>query len=85
MQSFTYVIQDPLGIHARPAGKLVKAATEFKCDITLETVKGKADAKRILAVMGLAAKQGTTITVQCVGQDEEQAANQLQKFMESNL
>ena len=36
MKEFTYVITDPEGIHARPAGLLVKAAAGFKSDIKIE-------------------------------------------------
>ena len=35
MKEFKYVITDPEGIHARPAGELVKAAKEFNCAVTL--------------------------------------------------
>jgi len=58
MRMFTHIIADPLGLHARPAGMLVKAATGYACTVTLEAPSGKADAKRIMAVMRLAAKQG---------------------------
>ena len=40
MKQFTYVIQDPLGIHARPAGALVKAAKPF-ADTAIQVVKGE--------------------------------------------
>ncbi len=85
MQQFTYVITDPLGIHARPAGMIVKKASEFSCDITLKTPTATADAKRILAVMKLVAKQGTPLTVICVGGDENIAAGHLEEFLKANL
>ena len=85
MQSFTYVIQDPLGIHARPAGMIVKQASQFTCNITLQTPTANADAKRIMAVMRLVAKKGTPLTVVCQGEDELQAAKQLECFLKQNL
>ncbi len=85
MQEFTYVITDPLGIHARPAGMIVKKASEFSCDITLKTPTATADAKRIMAVMKLVAKQGTPLTVICVGSDENLAAGDLEEFLTQNL
>ncbi len=85
MKSFTYVITDPLGIHARPAGMLTKVAMDFDCDITLQTPNGNADAKRIMAVMRLTAKQGTPLTVICQGEDEDLAAGQLEQFLKDNL
>lgn len=84
MKTFTYELKDPMGLHARPAGQLVKIAAGFVSSITVAAPKGKADAKRIMAVMRLAAKQGNVITVTCEGEDEEAAAAQLQKFLEEN-
>ena len=85
MKTFTHIIQDPLGLHARPAGLLVKAAAAYACAVTLQTPNGKADAKRIMAVMRLAAKQGTELTVICEGTDETAAAEGLQTFLKDNL
>ena len=85
MKQFTYVIQDPLGLHARPAGLLVKAAAGYQSAVTVTAASGKADAKRIMAVMRLAAKQGMELTVTCEGPDEDAAVEGLQKFMAENL
>ena len=85
MEQFTYVVTDPLGIHARPAGLIVKKASEFSCNITLKTPTAQADAKRIMAVMGLVAKQNTPITVVCEGEDEEEALKALITAVESGL
>ena len=86
MTTFTYVIQDPLGIHARPAGKLAKTAGGFAdCDIKI-TVNGQtADAKRIMGVMKLAAKQGMELTLTFDGADEEAAAASMAEFLKANL
>lgn len=85
MKEFTYVITDPLGLHARPAGMLVKAAAGYSSTVTITAPTGKADAKRIMAVMRLAAKQGMELTVTCNGADEEAAAAGLQEFLKANL
>ena len=85
MKTFCYEITDPMGLHARPAGQLCKAAAGCSSAVTLETPKGKADAKRIMAVMRLAAKQGTTITLTIEGEDEEAAAAALEAFVKENL
>ena len=84
MKQFTYVIQDPLGLHARPAGLLVKAAAGYQSAVTVTAPSGKADAKRTMAVMRLAAKQGMELTVTCEGPDEDAAVEGLQKFMAEN-
>lgn len=85
MKTLTHEIKDPMGLHARPAGQLCKAAAGHSSTITIETPKGKADAKRIMAVMRLAAKQGDTITLTIEGEDEETAAAALQAFLEENV
>ena len=58
MKEFKYVITDPEGIHARPAGELVKAAKEFNSAITLTKDGKTGDCKRIFGIMGLAVKAG---------------------------
>ena len=85
MKEFKHIINDPLGLHARPAGMLVKAAAGYASAVTIEAPTGKADAKRIMAVMRLAAKQGMELTVTVEGADEEKAATELKAFFEANL
>ena len=85
MKEIKYVIQDPMGLHARPAGQLVKAVAAYKSTVTLLVNNGKADAKRLMAVMRLAAKQGMELTVQVEGEDEEKAATELEAFLKANL
>lgn len=85
MKEFSYVITDPEGVHARPAGALVKGANGFKSKITIEKDGKEADAKRIFAVMGLAAKKGQLLTIKVEGEDEEQALSTIQNFFKENL
>lgn len=85
MKSFRYIIRDEMGIHARPAGLLVKAAQSCASEITI-TANGKSvNAKKLFAVMGLAVKQGTEVTLTLEGADEEKAAAELETFFEQNL
>lgn len=85
MKSFSYVIKDPEGIHARPATMLIKEAKKYNAAITITFGEKKADAKRIFAVMGLGAKQGANLTFTFEGSDEEAAYNDLKTFVESNF
>lgn len=85
MKDFSYTISDPLGLHARPAGLLVKAAAAFNSDIKLSAKEKEVDAKRIMAVMGLGVKSGDTIKVSANGKDEGKAIEELQKFFKENL
>ena len=59
MREFSYVITDAQGIHARPAGQLVKLAAAYPCKVTIAKDGRSVDAKRIMGVMSLGAKQGT--------------------------
>lgn len=85
MKTVTHVIADPLGLHARPAGLLVKLAGDFESAIVVTTSTGTADAKRIMALMRLGAKQGTLLTVTCSGPDEEAAAEAIGRFLTDHL
>lgn len=85
MKEFKHVINDPLGMHARPAAQLAKAAAGYQSTVTVATAAGKADAKRLMALMRLAAKQGHELTVTCEGADEDKAAVELQAFLAANL
>ena len=65
------ILQNETGLHARPAGELVKLASTFRCDVNL-TANGKTvNAKSILAIMSLGIKARTEIEIECNGEDEE--------------
>ena len=85
MKEFKHVIQDPMGLHARPAGMLVKACAGYASKVTLTAPTGTADAKRLMGIMRLAAKQGMELTITVDGADEEKAATELQAFLAENL
>ncbi len=86
MKEVKYVITDPLGIHARPAGLLVKEAAKCACKVTISVGGGAAvDAKRIMGVMRLAVKQSMEITMAFDGPDEDAAADALEAFLKANL
>lgn len=85
MKEFTYVIKDEIGIHARPAGLIVKAAKACASKITL-TANGKTvEATKLMAVMGLGAKHGTEVIVRAEGEDEDAAIAKMEEFMNANL
>ncbi|MDO4614243.1 MAG: HPr family phosphocarrier protein [Lachnospiraceae bacterium] len=85
MKSFSYVIKDAEGIHARPAGELVKLAKTFTSKVTIAKGEKSGDARKIFAVMGLGAKQGEEITVTAEGDDEEKAIAEIEAFLNANL
>ena len=85
MKEFNYVVTDPEGIHARPAGILVKQAATYACNVTISKDGRKVDLKRIMGVMSLGVKQGMEVTIQCEGEDEDKAAAELEAFFKENL
>ncbi len=85
MKEFTYAITDPEGIHARPAGELVKAAKAFESTIKLNKDGKSADCKRVFALMGLTVKNGQTVTVTVEGSDEDAAAQAMEHFFKTTL
>lgn len=85
MKSFQYVITDEVGIHARPAGMLVKEAKKFASTIKLATAAKTVDAKGIMGVMSLGAKKGDEVTITADGADEADAAAALEAFFKANL
>lgn len=85
MKEFTYKICDEVGIHARPAGLLVKKAGEFQSDIVIFKDEKHADMKKLFSLMGLGVKKDDTVRVQISGSDEDSAASSLEKFFRDNL
>lgn len=85
MKEFTYKITDPMGMHARPAGLFVKAASGCQCSISIAKGDKSVDAKKIFAVMGLSVKYGEKVRIILDGADEDTAMTTLEEFMKKNL
>ena len=86
MKEFTYTITDPVGIHARPAGLLAKAAKALDSTVTIAKADGKsAAATKLMALMGLGIKQGDTVTVTVEGGSEDANAASMEQFFKDNL
>ncbi|MBP0985580.1 MAG: HPr family phosphocarrier protein [Oscillospiraceae bacterium] len=86
MKEFEYVITDPVGIHARPAGNLVKEIKNY-ADSKISITKGEktVDGLRLMAVMGLGAKQGDTVKFTVEGGDEDAVVEALSAWLKENL
>lgn len=82
MKQFQYTIKDALGVHARPAGLLVK---QYISTITLEKNGKTCDMRKLMAVMGMGIRQGETITVTAEGGDEAAAIEAVEKFLTENV
>ena len=85
MKTFEYTIKDELGIHARPAGLLVKEAKKYESECTI-TKDGKTKKlTQLMMLMSLGVKQGETVTETAEGADEDAAIAGLKEFFEANL
>jgi len=87
MTQFTYKITDPLGLHARPAGLMVKILSQRKnVSVTVQFKDKSADGKRLYQILGLAVKTNDEITVLFEGENEELIANEIhQLFIDEKL
>lgn len=86
MKQFIYTIKDPLGIHARPAGMLAKAAKAF-ADTTVTVSKNGTTVKasQLMKLMSLGVKQGDEVVVAAEGASEEAAIEAMETFFKENL
>ena len=85
MREFVYTITDAEGIHARPAGLYVKEAAKFYCKVTIAKDGREVDAKRIMGVMSLGVKCGQEIVLRTEGEGEDNAMEELSRFLRENL
>ena len=86
MKSFEYTITDPVGIHARPAGLLVKEIKSHAGSVVTITKGEKSvNALKLMALMQMGIKQGETITVNVEGGDEAATAAAIEAFLKANL
>lgn len=85
MKEIRHKIKDPQGIHARPAGALVKNLSGFSSKVMIKKGDKEVDAKRILGVMSLGAKAGEELIFSIEGEDEESAMQALKAFLEESL
>lgn len=85
MKNFSYVIKDEIGIHARPAGLLVKEAKKYASKVVIKANGKSAEATRLMAIMGMGVKCGQTVEVEVTGDDEETAFEGMKAFFEENL
>ena len=84
MKSFTYTISDPVGIHARPAGILVKEIKNHD-GVTVTVTRGdqSVDARKLMALMAMGVRQGDVVTVSVEGEGEEEIAAKIEEFFKT--
>ena len=85
MKEFEYKITDEMGLHARPAGMLVREAKKYTSRITISAGGKESDATRLMALMAMCIKCGTSVRVTVEGEDEQICAEELESFFRQNL
>lgn len=79
------VVQNQVGLHARPATFFIQKANEFKSSIWVEKEERRVNAKSLLGVLSLGIVGNTPIRVIADGADEEKAVEALVKLVESGF
>ena len=86
MKEFAYTIKDEIGIHARPAGNLVKLIKGLSSTVTIEKEgKPAINATALMKLMSLGVKCGDTVKFTVEGDDEDAAVKAIEEFMNANL
>jgi phosphocarrier protein HPr len=85
MFSKEVVVQNQVGLHARPATFFIQRANEYKSSIWVEKDERKVNAKSLLGVLSLGITKGTTINIIADGADEEEAVTTLVALIDSNF
>lgn len=75
-------INNPQGLHARPATLLVQKATTFKCEVSIEYNGRCANAKSLIGVLSLGVNKGYTVKITTNGTDEDHALNEIISMVE---
>ena len=79
------IITGEHGLHARPAGLIVKEANRFTSDITVKNKDKSADAKKIFSLLALELRQGEVMSIIIEGEDEVGAAEALERLAQDYL
>ena len=79
------VVQNKLGLHARPASMFVKLAAKFESEIFVIKDGEEVNGKSIMGLMMLAAGPGTSLTICAEGEDAKQALDELEKLVSRNF
>lgn len=79
------IVQNQVGLHARPVTFFIQKANEFKSGIWVEKENRRVNAKSLLGVLSLGVARGAEITLTAEGEDEEEALNALEELINSNF
>ena len=82
---FIYMIKDPSGLHARPAGRLAEIVRGYDCEVTVNANERSASAKSPIDLMNLGAGQGSVLSIRAEGNQAQAALQAVKAFLKENL
>ncbi len=85
MVKFTFTVHDEMGLHARPAGELVKEAVKCSSEVTIRKGEKTGNAKRLFNVMSLSVKGNEEVEITVEGEKEQEEAAALEAFVRENI
>lgn len=85
MKSFEYVIKDEVGLHARPAGLLVRCVASCGSEVKIELGSKSVSAKKLFAILGLSIKKNDKITITIEGPSEAADYIKIKELCEQNF
>lgn len=83
MKILHYDVQNPLGIHARPAAMIAQACTNYKASVRIECNGEVAAGNNVLQILGLHAAKGSTLKIMAEGTDEDACINEIQEVLKN--
>lgn len=85
MVSKTLVVNNPEGLHMRPAGVIAKEMGKFSCDVTIVFGEKRINAKSLINIISACIKTGAEVTFECNGDDEEEALAKVVELESQNF
>lgn len=85
MVKFTFTVHDEMGLHARPAGELVKEAVKCSSEVTIRKGEKTGNEKRLFNVMSLNVKGNEEVEITVEGEKEQEEAAALEAFIRENI
>lgn len=85
MVSRTLTVNNPEGLHMRPAGVVAKEMGKFSCDITIIFGEKRINAKSLINIISACIKMGSEVTFECSGDDEEEAMAKIVELESQNF
>ncbi|MFW5630625.1 MAG: HPr family phosphocarrier protein [Acetivibrio ethanolgignens] len=85
MVSRTFIVNNPEGLHMRPAGVVAKEMGRFSCNVTIVFGDKRINAKSIITIISACIKRGAEVTFECDGEDEEAAMEKIIELESQNF